>query len=423
MPASTCTSHFSTAPLALDGWITVLSLISSPSSERMAVMSALPGWNSRVEMASKHFFKCGCTLVGSFVSERISSISSLERKKKRGKAMRLTSRYEARPFWISSRSWFASRKLSRPSLSRAMARAPGALAAFSIMSLHTWSTSWNFWPSSGICFMMSSEEKMGSRYCHVAWHVSQLSRRSCRVCMLSSHPAACSSNGLMNGEARMDWIFTIWSSRIAWMSSTPPRMYVPVSLYSMHRNSTPSQSVTIFSRAFSSEYSLEAFPESAWIRSKWSITPRVIRSETEKSSVGLCCQLRISKMASQCRSLSAGLASSSTSGITSLNWSMASLRRSTTPSFWLTLPILYALVEKVSTSAVMCATSRFTTGPCSHSWVLAFQSLSAFQSACRLSHSFSVRVRLPKSSLVMLKRSWYPWYVSARRRSVATSAS
>jgi hypothetical protein len=40
-----------------------------------------------------------CTRVGSFVSDRISSISSLERKKKRGKAMRLTSRYADSPFW------------------------------------------------------------------------------------------------------------------------------------------------------------------------------------------------------------------------------------------------------------------------------------------------------------------------------------
>jgi hypothetical protein len=47
---------------------------------------------SRVCRPSKHFFMCGWTLVGSLVSERISSISSFERKKKRGKRMRLDSR-------------------------------------------------------------------------------------------------------------------------------------------------------------------------------------------------------------------------------------------------------------------------------------------------------------------------------------------
>jgi hypothetical protein len=31
-------------------------------------------------MASKHFLRCGCTLCGSLVSDRISSSSSLERK-------------------------------------------------------------------------------------------------------------------------------------------------------------------------------------------------------------------------------------------------------------------------------------------------------------------------------------------------------
>ena len=41
---------------------------------------------------SKHFLRCGCTLVGSLVSLRISSISSLDRKKNLGKAIRLTSR-------------------------------------------------------------------------------------------------------------------------------------------------------------------------------------------------------------------------------------------------------------------------------------------------------------------------------------------
>ena len=37
--------------------------------------------NSSRAMPSKHFFKCGCTRIGSLVSDRISSSSSLDRKK------------------------------------------------------------------------------------------------------------------------------------------------------------------------------------------------------------------------------------------------------------------------------------------------------------------------------------------------------
>lgn len=33
---------------------------------------------------------------------------------------------------------------------------------------------------------MSSEEKMGSRYSHVAWHLSQLSSMSCIQCAKNS---------------------------------------------------------------------------------------------------------------------------------------------------------------------------------------------------------------------------------------------
>mmetsp|Transcript_62800 Transcript_62800/g.198892 ORF Transcript_62800/g.198892 Transcript_62800/m.198892 type:complete len:287 (-) Transcript_62800:2989-3849(-) len=283
MPASTCTSHFSTAPLALDGWITVLSLISSPSSERMAVMSALPGWNSRVEMASKHFFKCGCTLVGSFVSERISSISSLERKKKRGKKSRFFSRYAASPFWMASRSALHSISLSRRSRSRAMGITSGASEVRVMMSRHWLSTSWNFWPSSGICLRMSALEKMGSRYSHVLWHLSQLSSMSCRVVMACSHSVLCSLKGLAKGEAFMLCTLTIWSSRMVWISSVPPRMKVPVSLYGRHPKTMPSHSDTIFSRLLRREYSLEAVVPMFSTASSLSMTPRRMRSSMQNS--------------------------------------------------------------------------------------------------------------------------------------------
>jgi hypothetical protein len=37
--------------------------------------------NSSLAIPSKHFFKCGCTRRGSFVSDNISSSSSFDRKK------------------------------------------------------------------------------------------------------------------------------------------------------------------------------------------------------------------------------------------------------------------------------------------------------------------------------------------------------
>lgn len=84
-----CRSHFSTDPCAVLGLNLSTSGTTSPSAEIMAVMSRLC-WNSSRLIPSKHFFKWGCTRNGSFVSDRISSISSFERKKNRGNAILFT---------------------------------------------------------------------------------------------------------------------------------------------------------------------------------------------------------------------------------------------------------------------------------------------------------------------------------------------
>ena len=62
----------------------------------------------------------------------------------------------------------------------------------------------NLSPSSGICFMMSGEVKMGSKYCQVAWQASQLSTTSCSLFSVSSHSSASFSRGPMKGDALMD---------------------------------------------------------------------------------------------------------------------------------------------------------------------------------------------------------------------------
>lgn len=79
-----------------------------------------------------------------------------------------------------------------------------------------WDKTWrNLWPSSGIWFMMSGEVKMGSKYCQVAWQASQLSTTSCSLFSVSSHSSASFSRGPMKGDALIDCVFTIWSSRMA----------------------------------------------------------------------------------------------------------------------------------------------------------------------------------------------------------------
>lgn len=51
--------------------------------------------------------------------------------------------------------------------------------------------------STGICRMISSDEKMGSRYSHVACILSQLSIISCRLLSVFSHSTTLSRNGPM----------------------------------------------------------------------------------------------------------------------------------------------------------------------------------------------------------------------------------
>ena len=115
----TCSSHFSTAPRASDVEIVWLILTFSPSLLNMAWISSLLS-NSSLAMPSKHFFRWGCTRSGSLVSDRISNISSLDKKKNRGKKSRFFSRYAFRPFMILSR---------RPLLSCSFSNNPERLVA------------------------------------------------------------------------------------------------------------------------------------------------------------------------------------------------------------------------------------------------------------------------------------------------------
>lgn len=174
--------------------------------------------------------------------------------------LKFTSKYWARPLLTSSRIRFASINLLSLSVSFAASKQSGFANVFFMTSRQVWSTVWNSSPSVGICLMISCDPNMGPKYCHVAWQFNQLSTKDCKSNTSVRHAKACVSNGLIKGDAHIERIFTICSSKIIWMSSMPPTMYVPESLYGNTRNSMPSQSFNIFSSDFSNEYSLLAAP-------------------------------------------------------------------------------------------------------------------------------------------------------------------
>jgi hypothetical protein len=68
----------------------------------------------------------------------------------------------------------------------------------------SWSTAWNFFASEGICRMMSSEQKIGSKYNQVRWIASHCSRRSWMRMSLASHALTSVSIGFAKGEFLID---------------------------------------------------------------------------------------------------------------------------------------------------------------------------------------------------------------------------
>ena len=77
---NTWSSHLSTRPLASAGIMTREKGTFSFSADSMAWIT-LSALKVRHSMPSKHFFRWGCTRNGSLVSDKISSSSSLDRKK------------------------------------------------------------------------------------------------------------------------------------------------------------------------------------------------------------------------------------------------------------------------------------------------------------------------------------------------------
>lgn len=107
----------------------------------------------------------------------------------------------------------------------------GSLLNCSIVILQFLSTVSNFSFSFCIFALISSEEKMGSKYIHPRWVFIHPSRVSWMRMILDSVAIAFANIGLMAGLAlHIKRIFS-WSSSDCWASSIPFSTYVPVFLY------------------------------------------------------------------------------------------------------------------------------------------------------------------------------------------------
>ena len=98
----------------------------------------------------------------------------------------------------------------------------------SIRDLHAYGWCMSGWGGGGV--MKKKNLNSTHRKRRSLWTDSKLHQG------VSSHLISV-SNGLMNGEPRMVWVLTMWSSRRFWMSSTDERTDVPVSRYEIIVNS------------------------------------------------------------------------------------------------------------------------------------------------------------------------------------------
>mmetsp|Transcript_11854 Transcript_11854/g.45913 ORF Transcript_11854/g.45913 Transcript_11854/m.45913 type:complete len:595 (+) Transcript_11854:200-1984(+) len=384
MTSSNSSIHFSTAPVSA-GSISLHNGTLSPSTDTIVFM-VICSVNSTFWTASKHFFINGCTRSGSFPSERISRSSSLERKKKRGNAIFLVSRKSLRPFSTMSSCLLDSSKSSSKFSTFGASTALGAAWTTSMIRRHVVSIVLNAAASVGICFPISSLLKMGSRYSHLAWHLSHWSTMLCSRSSRVPHGPTRSAKGLANGDAPIAVTFTIWSSSTACTSSThaPSRIDVPVSFQGLNRKSNPSQSATILSSAFSIVYSLDATSLTSASFAVCSFTPLSIRRWSDVNSSFFSSKLGIAMISvifSQCLVRRPGLQTAWTMGSISLNFSSFSAVASATASgFGMSSPPPFP--EKLFTSLAIARTASDTfssmtselsleKGPCIHSlWFL-----------------------------------------------------
>ena len=96
---SISSSHFSTLPFLSPSFTSIgLFIVTFSFSDEIIAPTSDALVKSSSATPSKHLLMCFYTFMGSFVSARISSSSSSERKKNRGKSRRLDSKYSERLF-------------------------------------------------------------------------------------------------------------------------------------------------------------------------------------------------------------------------------------------------------------------------------------------------------------------------------------
>mmetsp|Transcript_8250 Transcript_8250/g.18106 ORF Transcript_8250/g.18106 Transcript_8250/m.18106 type:complete len:246 (-) Transcript_8250:315-1052(-) len=180
------------------------------------------------------------------------------------------------------------------------------------------STALNILPSVGIWRMMSSEEKMGSRYSQVDCTFIQLSRMSCIDVSVSSHLVISVMKGLIKRDPFMAWVLTIWSSSSCWISSTLESMRVPDCLYSLVSKIISFHSASILSIAICKPYSFEAEMQMSSLALQWCCRPNSsIICIVYVSPLGMRTPVRVS-ISFQWRSFMPGLQMSSISGTLSV---------------------------------------------------------------------------------------------------------
>ena len=188
------------------------------------------GVNYNCAIASKHLLMCFWTVRGSLVWAKISNNSSSDKKKNRGKNLLLVSRYSDKDFWISSRSLLLFSKSNLYLSVSIPSHKLDSLLNWSKMLLQLLSTVSNLVFYVCILALISSDEKIGSKYIHPLWVLIHPSRVSwIRIILVSIRLAFCKI-GLIAGLAlHINRMFN-WSSRDCWTSSTPFNTKVPVVL-------------------------------------------------------------------------------------------------------------------------------------------------------------------------------------------------
>ena len=362
-------SQISTGPV---GYMCSANGTFSPSTEFIAVIFKSFS-KSRECTASKHLRRCGCTASAFLVCDTIWRSSSFDRKKNLENASLFISRYSARPFWTPSRTLLDSLNSSSSSFLLHAAITPGSSSAITSVFLHCRSTAPKRLPSNGNCSMMSSEPKIGSKYCHERCTSSHSSSTSDIIRSVASHVSISSANGALNGLNDIACVITIWSSSICACSSSIRMTYVPVSLYSFTSSTIPSHSRCIFSSAVSMPYSFPATSHTATIASSFALTPISIAAPkvNSGSAAGIDTPASAS-IFSQCRSRMPGDRIASASGTytrkASISARIASQFLAQSGSWrWLKdLPILNITLNAAVTSRSIASASRSVKLPSRH---------------------------------------------------------